>query len=314
MSEFYYNNWCSYNDSNLVINEYDSYQTPSSYIDALTAQATVIANNRKNLAMFISGGVDSQTKALGFIKAGVDIEYVTVRNIYEGKYNHIELFYAEEFCKKHNVPLTIYDIPYTRNSLEQLIFEQEYLNSSIGSGIMLQFDAMKKFTQDTGKHIVTSHGHFDMHRDKNICSGYTYKPNTALLVGFDLETNIIFDMYAPYLFKYYEQVHKTDFGIQIFPKYEAKNLSFTELGMSFRPKLSGWEFLCNGDYSKLSTLNWASDHSHTVRLPGVEGVGTILKTLGIKDPTSYIKNKPYLPTSSAKVLLYSFETNKKFPF
>jgi hypothetical protein len=309
---FYHNDWCTYNNDVVTINTYDDYACNDSYLDALTTQARCIDSTRKNLAMFISGGIDSQSKALGFINAGIPIEFVTVKHTYNGKSNDIDLFYAIAFCKKHKVELTIYEVNYTRQSLQELVLESNYLHSPIGSGIMFQLDAVKKFVNETGKHVVTSHGHFSMERDGNECSGHFTKPAIGKLIALNMENTIVFDMYAPYVFKYYEHVHRSNIEIQLLNRYEAKNLSFTELGMPLRPKLSSWEFLCTGDYSKLTTLNWADSDAKTARLPNIQGLSVISDALGIEGIERYSDSKWKTPES--RVELYSFKTNYQFPY
>jgi hypothetical protein len=105
-------------------------------------------------------------------------------------------------------------------------------------------------------------------------------------------------------------MHQTTPEIQVLPEYEAKNLSYTKLGFPFRPKLSGWEFLCEEDYSKLSTVDWSNDHSKFARL--ANGAETILKAVGL--PVSLAKNKPAYVDSDCYVELYKFETEHQFPY
>ena len=63
MSSFYYNDWCTYKDNVLTINDYDSYNTPPSFVESLKRQAKLIDNTNSDYAVFLSGGIDSQTKA-----------------------------------------------------------------------------------------------------------------------------------------------------------------------------------------------------------------------------------------------------------
>jgi len=314
---FYYKDWCTYKDDVVTINTYDDYECNDSYIEALMAQAKAIDDTKKNLAMFISGGIDSQTKALGFIKAGIPIEFVTIKQTYEGKSNDLELFYTIQFCKKYNVDLTIYEVGFTKESLRQMVLEQDYLHSPIGSGFMFQADAIRKFTEETGKQVVTGHGGFMMSREANICSGHFWKPDKGLIETLDMDNTIIFDMYAPYVFKYYEMIHRREVEVQILKNYEGKNLAYTELGMPFRPKLHTWEFLSNEDYSKLNTINFSNPHCQSNRLPGVKGKKVILNTLGITDEAEvkrFSDNKPKLSSDVCEVKLYSFETEHQFPY
>jgi hypothetical protein len=312
VSSFYYNDWCTFNDGEVTINDYDSYETPISFKEALKSQAKLIDETNSNYVVFMSGGIDSQTKALGFILAGIDVKLVIIRNTFEGKSNDIEVFYAQQFCDKYNVPLTIYDMEYTRDSIQDLLLEKNYVNSSMGAGIIFQFDAIKHYVKETGSKIVTGHGHFSFVRKGKTCSGYFRKPDCGTLVTIDTDNVIVFDMYAPYVFKYYEHVHRTTPEIQLLPDFEAKNLSYTEIGMPFRPKLSGYEFLCPKDHLTLSTIDFSNDHSKAARLSN--GAETILNAVGITNNKDIISNKPKMPPSGFGLAkLYSFESEINFP-
>jgi hypothetical protein len=312
MNNFYYNDWCTYDNNVLSVNDYDQYELDSvNFNDVLQMQANKINCAHNNYVVFISGGIDSQTKALGFILARIDVDFVILKHTYNSKSNDLEIFYAQQFCNKHNVKLTIYEIKYTRVDLEELILEQEFLTTPVGSGALFQFDGMRKYISETGKKIVTSHGHFSMRRVNQICSGYFWKPNTGILHGLDMDNIIVFDMYAPYIYKYYEHMHRTTPEIQILPEYEAKNLSYTVLNLPFRPKLSGYEFLCGKDYTTLSTVDWADDHSKKARL--ANGVETILNASGISDISQIVINKPKYSPVNDYVKLYEFKSNHQFP-
>jgi hypothetical protein len=311
---FYYNNWCVYKDGKLVVDNYDNHITNVHYIDALATQARCIYNSNDNVVLFLSGGIDSQSKALGFLAAGINVKCVFVKYSYEGNYNNIELFYTTHFCKKHNIDLEIFEVNYTKQSLQQLLIEYDYLHSCTGSGSMFQIDAIRKFTEGKDVKVVTGHGGFTMTRKGDTCYGYFKQPNAGILIDVDMENTIAFDMYAPFVYKYYEHFHKASAEIQVLLKYEGKNLAFTELHMPFRQKLCTWEFLAKKDYGKVSTINWADTQASNTRLPGVRGASMILNALGIKNTEDFINNKPWVSMESCEIELYSFKTNIEFPF
>ena len=101
----------------------------------------------------------------------------------------------------------------------------------------------------------------------------------------------MFDFYYNYMFQYYENMHRTTPEIQCLTKMEAKNLIYTQLGLPFRPKLSGWEFLDESDYSSLSVIDWSNDHSQKARL--TRGINVMVEKLGLSKKLSekYIQLK-----------------------
>jgi hypothetical protein len=303
MNSFYCNDWCTYDNSNLKVNSYLECETPHNIHDALSLQAEAVDKAYSNYVMFLSGGIDSHTKALGFILSGIYVEFVIIKHSYNNKHNNLEIFYAKQFCKKYNVKLTVFEVNYTKKDICALMLEHDFLHSTIGSGSLFQLDGMRKYIAETGYKIVTSHTPFTFSRTDDTCSGYMYKPNSGVLQYLDPNSVIVFDVHSPYLYKYYEYTHRTTPELQVLKQYEAKNLAYGELGLTLRPKLSGWEFLCEKDYSKLSTIDWSDDHSKSARL--ADGATTILKALNL--PESLAKNKPKYKKADSKVKLYSFE-------
>ena len=117
----------------------------------------------------------------------------------------------------------------------------------------------------------------------------------------------LFDLYYNYMFQYYEYMHRTTPEIQYLTKMESKNLIYTQLGLPFRPKLSGWEFLDEeGNYPSLSVIDWSNDHSWMARL--TRGVNVMVDKLGV--PEKYIEHKlnNQRSDSSRFVTLYEFQT------
>ena len=80
----YHNNWFEYDYKDFKINEYPNKNfTPTTFEDALVRQAKTIFDD-VNPTVFLSGGIDSQAVALGFILAKLDVEYVYIRPSYYG--------------------------------------------------------------------------------------------------------------------------------------------------------------------------------------------------------------------------------------
>ena len=85
----FHNDWITYDYEDLTINEYPNKDfSPTTFQDALIRQAKVIYNDVEP-TVFLSGGIDSQAVALGFILANLDVEYVYIRTIYHGHYNKL---------------------------------------------------------------------------------------------------------------------------------------------------------------------------------------------------------------------------------
>lgn len=308
IKKYFYNDWCEYIENDVVVKNYPKQHKHFTYKDALVQQAIDIYDSTGIKTIFISGGIDSQTKALGYILAGIDCKIVFIRNTFNQKTNNRELFYAKSFCEKYGKELHIFDVDYTKDSLEEMLFEQNYFISSVGSGNIFQYDGIRKYIQQYDDDIVVGIGYFFMNRNKNICYGCFLKPNHGLMTGLDMSRILLFDTYSPNVFKYYEYVHKNTPEIQFLEKYAGKNLSYIELGMPLRPKLSSWEFLdTENDYFKLSSIDWADDHSPRARL--TTGPKVICKTMGYKEEIlSMIEKNRTFDTTNFYCKLYEFET------
>ena len=88
----FHNDWITYDYEDLTINEYPNKDfSPTTFQDALIRQAKVIYNDVEP-TVFLSGGIDSQAVALGFILANLDVEYVYIRPSYHGHYNELDYF------------------------------------------------------------------------------------------------------------------------------------------------------------------------------------------------------------------------------
>ena len=284
----YHNNWFDYDLKDFKINEYPNVNyTPTTLEDALVRQAKTIYNDLKP-AVFISGGIDSQAMALGFIQAELDVEYVYIRPSYYGSYNKQDYFFAEQFCKKHNINLKIIDLEFDKDSLKDFLFKHDFFNTITGSGTIFLLEGIRQYKGDGIP--LTSDGHFIFDNTDN--NEFYHHPKCRGKFKFDpainMDNQILFIFYYNYILQYYEYMHRTTPEIQYLAKMEAKNLIYTQLGFPFRPKMSGWEFLHDdGDYSSLSTIDWSNDHGRQARI--TKGINVIVEKLGISE--NYIKDK-----------------------
>ena len=300
----FHNDWITYDYKDLTINEYPNKDfIPTTFQDALIRQAKAIYNDVEP-TVFLSGGIDSQAIALGFILANLDVEYVYIRPSYCGHYNELDYFFVTQFCNKHNIDLKIIDLEFNQDSLRDFLLEHNYFDTGTGSGTIFLLEGIKRHKGGTP---ITADGHFVFERDGDICRGVFKKPGLTLSQGIRVEDQILFDLYYNYIFQYYEHMHRTTPEIQYLTKMESKNLIYTQLGLPFRPKLSGWEFLDEeGNYPNLSVIDWSNDHSWMARL--TRGVNVMVDKLGV--PEKFIEHKlnNQRSDSSRFVTLYEFQT------
>ena len=300
----FHNDWITYNYKDLTINEYPNKDfSPTTFQDALTRQAKVIYNDVKP-TVFLSGGIDSQAIALGFISAELDVEYVYIRPSYYGHYNELDYLFVTQFCSKHNINLKVIDLEFDKRSLGEFLLEHDFFNTGTGSGTIFLLEGIRRHKGGTP---VTADGHFVFEREGDICRGVFKKPGLSLSHGIKVEDQILFDFYYNYMFQYYEHIHRTTPEIQCLARMETKNLIYTKLGLPFRPKLSGWEFLDEScDYSSLSVIDWSNDHSWKARL--TRGINVIVEKLDL--PEEYIEYKlnNQKEDLSRFITLYEFET------
>ena len=300
----FHNDWITYDYEDLTINEYPNKDfIPTTFQDALIRQAKAIYNDVEP-TVFLSGGIDSQAIALGFILANLNVEYVYIRPSYCGHYNELDYFFVTQFCNKHNIDLKIIDLEFNQDSLRDFLLEHSYFDTGTGSGTIFLLEGIKRHKGGTP---ITADGHFVFERDGDICRGVFKKPGLTLSQGIRVEEQILFDLYYNYIFQYYEHMHRTTPEIQYLTKMESKNLIYTQLGLPFRPKLSGWEFLDEeGNYPNLSIIDWSNDHSWMARL--TRGVNVMVDKLGV--PEKFIEHKlnNQRSDSSRFVTLYEFQT------
>ena len=286
----FHNDWITYDYEDLTINEYPNKDfSPTTFQDALIRQAKVIYNDVEP-TVFLSGGIDSQAVALGFILANLDVEYVYIRPSYHGHYNELDYFFVTQFCNKHKIDLKIIDLEFDKDSLRDFLLEHNYFDTGTGSGTIFLLEGIKRHEGGTP---ITADGHFVFEREKNTCRGVFKKPGLTLSQGIRVEKQILFDLYYNYMFQYYEYMHRTTPEIQYLTKMESKNLIYTQLDEE-------------GNYPSLSVIDWSNDHSWMARL--TRGVNVMVDKLGV--PEKYIEHKlnNQRSDSSRFVTLYEFQT------
>jgi len=282
---------------------HDKEYYPTTFRDAIRRQAKAILNDVKP-AVFVSGGIDSQTMAWAFNTFVHDVDYVYIRSSYCGQYNELEYFFVSQFCKRHHINLQIIDLEFDKSSLRDFLLESDYFNTPVGSGTVFRLEGIRRYEGDGVPVIAVSN--FAFVNDGSLCKGIFRKPGTGLSYGIPLNEQIIFDQHSNYIFQCYEHYHKIIPELQYLKRIESKNIIYTNMGFPFRPKMSGWEFLDEkNDYSTLSTIDWSNDHGKNARF--VRGIEVIVDVLDL--PKEYIgmKLEHQKDDSDNFVTLYEFE-------
>ena len=304
--------WYSYDKDNLVVDQdiYDSCDIPQNCKESLKRQAESLDSKIDNYIIFLSGGIDSQTKAYGFVLAGIKPRCVFLKLIYrlpDGsiRWNKEEFFYASLFTKEHNLKLEVFEAEFDEDRIQDVVLQSNYFNNTAGTGIMFFSEALRDFIKDKNfkGSIITGHSTFSMSRSGKICFGDFFRPDAGLLYGVDPTVVVPFDLIDCHVFRYYQYVHQKTKEIQILQLYEPKNLAYTELGFDFRHKFSGWEFLDTvNDYSAASKINFAKSYRGRIQKTPSR---LVLDAMGID---SKIK-RTGLKSVDSSVRLYEFETS-----
>ena len=321
----FYNDWLTYDlpTKDICINHYpyEDYN-PTTYQDALVRQCKSIAEDIKP-AIFVSGGVDSHAAALGFKWADVDADFVHIRNSFNGNICEVEWEFTKAFAKKHDIDLKVIDMDYTQDSLIDFMMESEYFEDGKGSGSVFTAAGNLKYMEQYDGYPVGTDGHFRFENEGNIHRGVFKKPglvfgtqhHVAAHTGHEYNNwgapVILMPYYAPYLFQYFEMMHRTTPELKILSVMESKSLIYTELGLRLRPKLSNYEFLdMENNYRSLSTLDFADDHSQNARFE--RGPSVIVKAMGFEgkeaeELVSLKMKKQKGEGETRRVVLYEFE-------
>lgn len=274
--------WLDFSTDNVLIdyNIYNLCEQNTDLTSSLILQAKSIYNDFKNPVVFVSGGIDSQTMAYGFIKANIPVRFVNFKFLFNDMFCFSEQFYVKQFFEKNNTSYETIEVIHNKQSILSLFEKYDHFNTSRGFGILQILDSYLTFMKNNkNSTIITGSGIFAFERKNNICYGNIPHYNKGVTTSL-LDNNIIsFYNYAPYIYKYYEYVHKKNIWLQYPVNFEPKNLAYTELGFEFRPKLAGWEHFSNKDYSELTTIDYGigpdpvldsndSSHKSTMRSVG----------------------------------------------
>lgn len=304
----FYKNWIEIKNFKMKLNNYMDMVIEDNLEKNLIKQSNFIYNNFSNIVVSVSGGVDSQTAAYGFIKAKLPVKYLFLKIWFEGNYNKEDYFYAKEFCDENNVELDIFEYEYTKESLQDLILEQDYFNSCRGFGTLLQLNCFEQYKKEQKNiNIVGAPGNFLFEREKNICKGLMPNFSNGVTTGFNENGNISFFYYTPLIFKYYEIIHKKDKRLQFLKNYQPKNLAFTELGFPLRPKLNSWEqHHKNKDYINLTLIDIGNDKGPKLE-KNKNSQRILLDSLGYSEniKNKIMGNKPHV---KEYIELYNFKT------
>lgn len=303
----FFNDWISYKNNKIVINDYDcNLHIGNSFEDTLVSQAKIIYDNFKNLNVFVSGGIDSQTIAYAFKKSKLPVNYYFIKMNYNDSYNKTEYFFASEFCKKYDINLKILEYNFNKDDIIELLLKENFYEKETGVGVLFQTYCMNDFLNKTDGVIINGYGVFLYKRDYNICKGLIPSLYSGHAYGCDIPNSISFYYYSPLIFKHYEHFHRTDKTLQYPVRFQPKNLVFTKLGFFLRPKLKGCEHMDFSDsYSKLTTINYGQDGNVFINRSSQK---ILIDELFGKDANfnKYLKNKT---ENTIYTTLYEFETD-----
>lgn len=299
--------WFDYDYKDFVIHERAEVDGVVSLDVSLAIQALKILGKHHPL-VFVSGGIDSQVMALAFARTKEPATYIYIRPWIDNHYNEVEYVYASAFAHEHEIKLDVVDLRFDdAKHLGEFLLEQNYFNSPVGSGTVFLLEGIRQAKERWDGTPVTADGHFVFTRTGAMCRGSFKKPGLSLSEGIRLEDQILFDFYSSDMFAYYEWTHRNTLQYQIPTRMEAKNIFYNELGIQLRPKMSGWEFLdSQHDYSKLSTIDFANDHSKSAR--HMMGIEAICDTMGVDLSMVNKKKQLQKDDSDRFITLYEFET------
>lgn len=299
--------WFDYDYENFVIHDRVGIDTVQSLDNSLAKQALKIMGSHHPL-VFVSGGIDSQVMALAFARTKEPATYVYIRPRLDLWYNEVEYAYAQAFAHEHGIELEVVDLFFEDSEhLGEFLLENDYFNSPVGTGTVFLLEGIRRARERFDGTPVTADGHFVFTRKDATCMGSFKKPGLTLSEGIRLEDQILFDFYSSDMFAYYEWTHRNTLQYQIPTRMEAKNIFYNELGIQLRPKMSGWEFLdSQHDYSTLSTIDFANDHSKSAR--HTMGIEAICDTMGIDLSMVETKKRLQKDDSDRFITLYRFGT------
>lgn len=306
-------NWFSWEDKNKVpiVKHYPLHtDCPESLSHALQLQAKTIFDDFKNhtLVCSLSGGIDSQQMAYGFIKSNLPVKYVyfmcTLNNRPEK-----ELIYVEEFGKKHNVKIDIIEKNFTKEELIDLTITSNFIrDGKIGTGYMLFNPLYKDFLSKHPNHLfLNSTIDFNFFRDEKRCYGGPY-------VGFDvlndmtMVNTIPFNIYTTYLIQYYEYIHKNNRLMQFPKRFQPKHLAYTELGFDLREKIGQCDWFSESFHEpeERTRIDFAETRS---MVPSTRS-NFLLHILNVdKKRALNLRKRNISDVRQTMIELYSFETD-----
>lgn len=308
----FYNNWIEIKNYKMILNEYLDLKPFENLEQNLIHQSKYIYENFDNLVISVSGGIDSQTAAYGFIKSKLPVKYLFLKIWFEGNYNKEDYFYTKEFCEENNIKFEVFEYEFTKEILEDLILKENYFNSPRGFGTLLQLHCFDKYKENNQKlNIVGAPGNFLFERNANICKGLMPNFSNGVTTGWNEKNYISYFYYTPLIFRYYEKIHKKDRRLQYLNNYQPKNLAYTELGFPLRPKLHSWEqHHKTKDYKNHTLIDIGNDKGPRMEMnKGAQHI--LLESLGYSKnfKENILRNKPH---KKEYIELYSFKSDIDF--
>lgn len=112
---------------------------PLPFKDELVETAKYIkSKTTKPIMLVISGGIDGETAALSFMKAGIQFEVMTC--IHKSKTNYKDASYAKEFCERHDITQHFIELDeedFFFNSGFERYISQDYISNNLFNYLQL---------------------------------------------------------------------------------------------------------------------------------------------------------------------------------
>ena len=300
---YFYDDWLQY-DKQLIIKKYEYQKTNDNYEQILIKQAKLIYEHHKNLTVFVSGGINSQSAALAFHKANLPVKYVFFNLMYNNKKNQLEYLYFKDFIKKYNIDVEIIDKNYDKDSVFELLLEYDFFHNNINIGQLFHLDCLNNYNRDTVPVLCYGDFYYKNHLEKSygIFADISKDENSILFT----KKNISFFYYSPLIFNFFQNKHIHDKELQYSSSYQPKNFAHTFLNFPLRTKQSSFEHLYNtDDLLKLNMLDFG-ENIHAL-MTNEEIHKILLKRL--LNLYSFTDNFAKKPRKNSFINLYEFKTD-----
>lgn len=221
-----------------------------------------------------SGGLDSEIVLLSCIKNKIPVIAVTMRLMFRGTpFNVSDIYYAEKFCREHNVKHVVYDL-----DVEKFFGNGDHMKYAEGYNIQLfvaitlywLIEQCHSFPVMGGDYLwpLTNVGevaYSPQRKDYNATDLFMRDkgiPGIGNMIGHSLDSNVLF------LKEHFKVYPDENFKLKMM-----RNLGFTELEL--RERSHGWELAKELDY------DWEKlGFDVFYRLPSYKNIIHWNKTLG----------------------------------